>query len=160
MAFPDRLAGPAGPAFDGNDEATTAPKAGGLYEPGAGASGSSGQPGGGGGGGGGGSGDFDGLTNGGGDAGGGGGSGGLGGGGGAGGSGGGGSFGVSLPAKKVAKLHIRLNAAARKRLMGLRRSLQATLTVELKLGKAKRATRYTQTLELVPPAANGPPKGK
>ncbi len=66
----------------------------------------------------------------------------------------------SLSAKKVAKLHIRLNAAARRRLKGLRRAFPATLTVELKLGKAKQTTKYTQTLELVPPAANGPPKGK
>jgi hypothetical protein len=66
----------------------------------------------------------------------------------------------SLPAKKVAKLHIRLSAAARKRLKGLKKGLQATLTVELKLGKAKKATNYTQTIELVPPAANPPPKAK
>ena len=358
---PGSAGGSGGPGAGGNDEATTAPKAGGLYEPAAGANGSSGQPGGGGGGGGGGSGDFDGLTNGGGNGGGGGGSGGLGGGGGAGGIGGGGSFGIylvggshavfdyssslasgeggeggeggnggnggpggaggkgssyaassigaggnggagggggaggpgggglggpsyavfadahsgvelavgttqtsgavggggepggpggrpaerggggpsspcsahctvsarlpvaipptatisggvvtvglgcvkpckgkmtltgelakaaaiapkgqgiaskahgahetvlgrlsfSLPAaKKVAKLHIRLSTAARKRLKGLQKGFPATLTVELKLGKAKKATRYTQTIELLPPAASKPPKAK
>ena len=347
---PGSAGGSGGPGGGGNDEATTAPKAGGLYEPGAGAGGSSGQPGGGGGGGGGGSGDFDGFNNGGGDAGGGGGSGGLGGGGGPGGGGGGGSFGVylvggshavfayssglssaeggeggeggnggaggpggaggkgssyaansigaggnggagggggpggpgggglggpsyavfadarsgvelaagteetagavggggepggpggrpaergsggpsapcsgncavsaklpvaipptatisggvvtvgfgcvkacrgkltltgqlaksaalaaksrgahavvlghlsfSLRAKKVAKLHIRLNAPARKRLKGLKKGFPATLTVELKLGKAKRATSYTQTIEILPPSAGKPP---
>jgi hypothetical protein len=360
--LPGSAGGSGGPGSGGDDEATTSPKAGGLYEPSAGASGSSGQPGGGGGGGGGGSGDFDGVTNGGGDAGGGGGSGGLGGGGGAGGVGGGGSFGIylvggshavfdyssslasgeggeggeggnggtggpggaggkgssyaassigtggnggagggggpggpgggglggpsyavfadahsgvelavgttqtagavggggepggpggrpaerggggpsspcsahctvsaqlpvaipptatisggvvtvglgcvkpckgkmtltgelakaaaiaptgqviaskkahgaheavlgrlsfSLPAaKRVAKLHIRLSAVARKRLKGLEKGFPATLTVELRLGKAKKATRYTQTIELLPPAAGKPPKAK
>jgi len=67
----------------------------------------------------------------------------------------------SLPAaKKAAKLHIRLSAAARKRLKGLEKGFPAILTVELKLGKTKKATRYTQPIELLRPAAVKPPKAK
>jgi hypothetical protein len=66
----------------------------------------------------------------------------------------------SLPAKRIAKLHIRLNAPACKGLKGLKKGIQATLVVELKLGKAKKATKHTETIVLLPPAASKPPKAK
>jgi hypothetical protein len=64
----------------------------------------------------------------------------------------------SLPAKKPTKLRVQLNKAARKGLKSVK-SFKATLTVELKLGKAKPA-RYTQPIELVGPGASKPPKAK
>jgi hypothetical protein len=71
-----------------------------------------------------------------------------------------GKLSFSLRAKKITKLKIHLGKAARKRLRGLKKGLPATLTVELKLGRAKKATRYTQTIELLPPAVSKPPKAK
>ena len=71
-----------------------------------------------------------------------------------------GKLSFSLRAKQLAKLRIHLGKAARKRLKGLKQGLPATLTVQLRLGKAKRATRHTQAIELLPPVAGKPPKAK
>ena len=65
-----------------------------------------------------------------------------------------GKLSFSLPAKKLAKLHIHLGKAVRKRLKAVT-SMKATLTVELKLGRAKK-TKHTQTIVLVGPAASKP----
>ncbi len=65
-----------------------------------------------------------------------------------------GKLSFSLPAKKLAKLHIHLGKAVRKQLKAVT-SMRATLTVELKLGKAKK-TKHTQTVVLVGPAASRP----
>jgi hypothetical protein len=71
-----------------------------------------------------------------------------------------GKLSFSLRAKKLTKLKIHLSKAARKQLKGLKKGFPATLTVQLKLGKAKKAARYTQAIELLPPAAGKPPKAK
>ena len=65
-----------------------------------------------------------------------------------------GKLSFSLPAKKLAKLHIHLSKSVRKRLKAVT-SMKATLTVELKLGRAKK-TKHTQTIVLVGPAASKP----
>ncbi len=70
-----------------------------------------------------------------------------------------GKLSFSLPAKKVAKLEVHLGKAARKQLKSVAR-IKATLTVQLKLGKAKKRTKYSDPLVLYGPEARKPPKGK
>lgn len=69
-----------------------------------------------------------------------------------------GKLSFSAPAKKLVKLHVHLSKAASKQLKALT-SMKATLTVVLKLGKAKK-TKHTQTIELVGSAASKPTKAK
>lgn len=63
-----------------------------------------------------------------------------------------GKLSFSLPAKKVAKLHIHLSKATRKQLKNLA-SLKAILTVQLKLGKAKKRKKYSDPIVLFGPKA-------
>ncbi len=65
-----------------------------------------------------------------------------------------GKLSFSLPAKKLVKLRVHLSKAVRKQLKAVT-SMKATLTVELKLGKAKK-TKHTQAIVLVGPAASKP----
>ncbi|MGA2163262.1 MAG: hypothetical protein ABSH36_02195 [Solirubrobacteraceae bacterium] len=69
-----------------------------------------------------------------------------------------GKLSFAVPAKKLVKLHIHLGKSARKQLKSVT-SMKATLTVELKLGKAKK-TKHTQMIELVGSAASKPAKAK
>ncbi len=68
-----------------------------------------------------------------------------------------GKLSFSLPAKKIAKLHIHLSKSTRKQLKNLT-SLKATLTVQLKLGKAKKLKKYSDPLVLYGPKATKAPK--
>jgi hypothetical protein len=70
-----------------------------------------------------------------------------------------GELSFSLPAKKIVKLRVHLSKAARKQLKGVL-SIKATLTVELKLGKKKKLTKYSDPLVLYVPQAKKPAKTK
>jgi hypothetical protein len=68
-----------------------------------------------------------------------------------------GKLSFSLPAKKFVKLHIHPSKAARKQLKSVV-TIKATLTVQLKLGKAKKLKKYSESLVLHGPKAHKAPK--